>query len=460
VLTDDLSMDLLRLMPHVQDLMRRGMTFNNYYVSDSLCCPSRSSIFTGEFPHNTKIFGNFGRQGGFALFHARGEERQTFNVALRRAGYETAMMGKYLNGYLQTPPIPDTYVPQGWSEWDVAGDGYPEFDYILNQNGSLYAYGNQPSDYLTDVIARKGLSFIDRSTAASRPFFLELSTFAPHQPATPAPRDASRFPGLTAPRPPSWDVLPTNPPEWLAGHLPLTPRQIDKIDTLFRKRAQSVQAVDDMIGHLQGKLQADGVADNTYIVFSSDNGFHLGEYRLREGKMTAFDTDIHVPLVIAGPGVPPGTSTDAMTENIDLAETFAAMGGTTFEGDGRSLLPLLNTGRATDWRNAILVEHHGADMNVADPDFQLAASGNPRTYEAMRTRDFLYVEYNDGETEFYDLPRDPFELHNLAGRLTFPQLVRLHEELAALEQCRGSVDCWSATRIDRPVVQVRRRRHR
>jgi arylsulfatase A-like enzyme len=149
-----------------------------------------------------------------------------------------------------------------------------------------------------------------------------------------------------------------------------------------------------------------------------------------------------------------------MAENIDLAETFAAIGGTKFAGDGHSLLPVLSTGHAADWRNAILVEHHGADMNVADPDFQQAASGNPRTYEAMRTGGFLYVEYNDGETEFYDLQRDPFELRNLAGRLTLQQLVRLHEELSALEQCRGSVDCWDATRIDRPVVQVRRRRHR
>jgi N-acetylglucosamine-6-sulfatase len=460
VLTDDLSMNLLQFMPHVQELMRQGMTFNNYFVSDSLCCPSRASIFTGNFPHNTRIFGNFGRQGGFGLFHARREERDSFNIALHRAGYETAMMGKYLNGYLERPEIPDTYVPPGWSEWDVAGDGYPEFNYVLNRNGSLYAYGNQPADYLTDVIANRGLSFIDRATTDNRPFFLELATFAPHQPATPAPRDADRFPGLTAPHPPSWDLLPSNAPLWLANHRALRPAQIEKINRLFRLRAQSVQAVDEMIARLQARLRADGVADNTYIVFSSDNGFHTGEYRLAPGKMTAFDTDIRVPLVVAGPGVPPGTSTDAMSENIDLAETFAAMGGTNFEGDGHSLLPVLSTGRGADWRNAILVEHHGTDIQGGDPDYQQSASGDPRSYEAMRTRDFLYVEYNDGETEFYDTPRDPFELHNLAGRLTFAQLVRLHEELSALEQCRGSTDCWDATRIDRPVVQVRRRRHR
>jgi arylsulfatase A-like enzyme len=459
VLTDDLSMNLLRFMPHVQAMMRRGMSFDNYFVADSLCCPSRASIFTGNFPHDTRVFGNAGKQGGFHVFHARGEERQTFNVALRRAGYETAMMGKYLNGYLERAPVPDTYVPPGWSEWDVAGPAYPEFNYVLNQNGSLYAYGNQPSDYLTDVIAGRGSSFIDRATTADRPFFLELATFAPHQPATPAPRDASLFPGLMAPRAPSFDVLPTNPPLWLAGHNPLRPRQIAKIDELFRLRAQSVQAVDNMIGQLEARLTADGVADNTYIVFSSDNGFHMGDYRLMPGKMTAFDTDIRVPLVVVGPGVPAGTSTDAMAENIDLADTFAAIGGTKLASDGRSLLPLLNGEHPADWRNAALIEHHGPDQNGADPDFQRSASGNPRTYEAMRTRDFLYVEYNNGETEFYDLVRDPFELHNLAGRLGFSQLLGLHEELVALEQCHGATDCWNAMRIDRPVVQVGRRHH-
>jgi arylsulfatase A-like enzyme len=447
-------------MPHVQELMRQGMSFNDYFVSDSLCCPARASIFTGNFPHNTRIFGNFGPQGGFALFHTRGEEHDTFSVALHRAGYATAMMGKYLNGYLERPEIPNTYVPPGWSEWDVAGYGYPEFDYILNQNGSLYAYGNQPADYLTDVIARRGLSFIDRATTENRPFFLELATFAPHQPATPAPRDARLFGDLTAPRPPSWDTLPTNPPLWLAQHDRLTRREIKQINDLYRLRAQSVQAVDEMIGRLEARLAADGVADNTYIVFSSDNGFHTGEYRLMPGKMTAFDTDIRVPLIVAGPGVPAGTTTDAMAENIDLAETFAAIGGTKLEGDGHSLLPVLHTGRPADWRNAILVEHHGTDLSGRDPDFQQPAAGNPRTYEAMRTHEFLYVEYNNGETEFYDLRNDPFELHNLADRLTVDQRVRLHDEVAALEQCRGPADCWDATRIDRPVVQVRQRRHR
>jgi N-acetylglucosamine-6-sulfatase len=462
VLTDDLSMNLLQYMPQVQAMERRGLTFNNYFVSDSLCCPSRSSILTGNFPHDTDVFGNLGPHGGFHVFYERGEEQHTFAVALQRAGYRTALMGKYLNGYLQTqggdPNVPKTYVPPGWNEWDVAGWGYPEYDYQLNEDGTLVSYGHQPSDYLTDVLAGKGLEFINQSAAAGKPFFLELATFAPHSPYTPAPRDASDFPGVRAPQGPNFNVLPANPPSWLAGRPALTSTQINQINQGYRLRAQAVQAVDDMIGRIEGALAANGLTDDTYLVFSSDNGLHMGEYRLMPGKMTAFDSDIHVPLVVVGPGVPAAQSTDAMVENIDLAKTFTAIGGTNLPGDGHSLLPLLEGQQPTDWRNAILVEHHGPDVRGVDPDFQQPASGNPTTYEAMRTRDFLYVEYKDGEREFYDLRSDPDELDNLAGRLTTSELAVLHSELLGIEHCHTGSSCWAAMHVVRGFMSPARAR--
>lgn len=465
VLTDDLSMDLLPYMPHVQQLQRQGLTFSNYYVTDSLCCPSRSSIFTGNFPHDTRVFSNVGTMGGFHVFHDRGEESQTFAVALQRAGYRTALMGKYLNGYLGVGApanVPATYVPPGWSEWDVAGDGYPELDYTLNENGVLRAYGHRPQDYLTDVLAAKGAGFIDRAAQAGQPFFLELSTFAPHSPYVPAPRHAADFPGLRAPRPPSFDRLPTHAPGWLAMHPPLTAAQMDAIDTVFRRRAQSVQAVDDLIARVEATLAARGIARNTYIVFSSDNGFHTGEYRLAPGKLTAFDTDIHVPLIVAGPGVPAGATTSRMAENIDLAPTFAALGGVAMPCDGHSLVRLLHGAPAPEWRNAVLVEHHGADLRGVDPDFQQPPSGNPRTYEAMRTPRFLYVEYRNGEREYYDVLQDPFELHNVAGRLTLLRRSALHAQLAALERCHTGTACWAAGHVPPPppLSVLPRRAHR
>ncbi len=452
VLTDDLSLNLLRFMPHVQAMERNGVTFRDYFVSDSLCCPSRASIFTGDFPHDTGVFNNVGADGGFNVFHRRGEERRTFAVALQRAGYRTAMMGKYLNGYLEKTArsvgVTNKYVPPGWSEWDVAGWGYPEFNYWLNENGGLHYYGHASQDYLTDVLARRGVRFIDRSAASGKPFFLELATFAPHEPYTPAPRDAHNFPRLRAPQPQNFDVLPTHPPDWLAGHPRLTPAQMTQIDSVFRRRAQSVQAVDDMIAQIEAALSAHGLANNTYLVFSSDNGYHTGEYRLMPGKLTAFNTDIRVPLVIDGPRVPVGRTSDAMVENIDLAKTFAAIAGTTMSADGHSLLSLLRGQKPSGWRKAILVEHRGPVTSADTPDFQEPASGNPDTYEALRTRDFLYVEYADRKNsvsrEFYNLRSDPFELHNTAGTLTGRQRAQLHSELSAIKRCHRGTACWAA----------------
>ncbi|HWG02872.1 MAG TPA: sulfatase, partial [Trebonia sp.] len=308
VLTDDLSMDLLRYMPQVQELQREGLTFRNYFVSDSLCCPSRSSIFTGNYPHDTGVFVNAGRDGGIKAFWAHHDESRTFNLALEKAGYRTAMMGKYLNGYLQGPrrsPIADRAVPPGWSEWDVAGWGYPEYDYTLNEDGHLRSFGHQPRDYLTNVIAHRATRFIGQAADAHRPFLLELATFSPHAPYTPAPRDRHRFPGLAAPEPASFDTLPFGAPRWLAGHGPLDPRQLDDINRVFRRRVQAVQSVDRMLAAVEATLRARDLTRNTYVVFSSDNGLHTGEYRLMPGKLTAFDTDIHVPLVVAGPGIRP-----------------------------------------------------------------------------------------------------------------------------------------------------------
>ena len=262
------------------------------------------------------------------------------------------MMGKYLNGYQPADPVR----PPGWSEWDVAGNGYPQFNYSLNENGHVVQYGDQPADYLTDVLNRKGQDFIGQSAKAGQPFMLELATFAPHAPFTPAPRDADKFPGLKAPRGPAFNEADmSDKPAWIKDHPKLTPKQITKIDTTFRKRAQSVQAVDKMLGDLQAALKANGVDRDTYIVFGSDNGFHLGEHRLAQGKMTAYDTDINVPLVVTGPDVAAGHKVTALAQNTDLCPTFESLGGVPVPDtvDGRSLKPYFSTG-AHPSRDAVL----------------------------------------------------------------------------------------------------------
>jgi N-acetylglucosamine-6-sulfatase len=449
VLTDDLSWNLVRYMPHVLAMQRHGESFSNYFVTDSLCCPSRASIFTGRFPHDTHVTSNSPPYGGFAVFHERGEELETFATALQRVGYRTAMMGKYLNGYQPNggAGVPASFVPAGWNEWDVAGDGYPEFNYTLNHNGQPFDYGSEPSEYLTEVLARKGIGFINQAATARRPFLLELATFAPHSPFVPAPRDAQDFPGLTAPRSPAFDAPTIGAPAWLSHFTPLEPSQIAQIDRQFRERAQAVQAVDRMIAGIESTLAARGLAQNTYIVFSSDNGLHMGEHRLMPGKQTAFDTDIRVPLIVVGPGVPAGRTVPAMAQNIDLCPTFERLGGARVgpNVDGHSLTELLHgQPLAGEWRREVLIEHHGPDTNPEDPDVPTRGAGNPPSYEALRTPTSLYVEYVTGEREYYNLLTDPFELHNIAAHLSPAHLNKLHRALVAMESCHGQRACWRA----------------
>jgi arylsulfatase A-like enzyme len=278
---------------------------------------------------------------------------------------------------------------------------------------------------------------------------IEVATFAPHAPYTPAPRDADAFPGLTAPRTTAFNAPhDPNEPLWLRKHSAIEAPAIASIDRDFRKRVQSVQAVDKMIGELEAAVAAIGEADNTYFVFSSDNGYHMGEFRLMPGKMTAYDTDIKVPLVMSGPGVPAGRVVEEITENIDLHPTFTAIGGaaTAANVDGLSLLSFLHGQTPPEWRKAALIEHHGPVRNVADPDFPDIRSGNPTTYEAMRGPSWLYVEYAGGEKEYHDLASDPDELHNTFAALPGEQKSSLHAMLAALQNCHDARGCSAADR--------------
>jgi arylsulfatase A-like enzyme len=443
VLTDDLSRNLVRYMPEVQKMEKDGTSLQNYFVTNSLCCPSRATTFTGKLPHNTHIFSNAGDDGGFAAFHSRGEEKQTFATSLQSAGYRTALMGKYLNRYNPRAKLGGRkpFVPPGWSQWAVTGNGYPEYNYWLNVNGRPEWHPHRPQDYLTDQIANRGLGFINDSVRLNKPFMLELATFAPHLPATAAPRDMKKYAKLKAPRSPSFNEADmTDKPAWIKNHRPLTQKWIRQIDQQFRSRVRSVQAVNQMIGRVRALLKARGIAKNTYVVFASDNGLHLGEHRLRQGKLTTFDIDIHVPFVAVGPKIKAGRTENALTANTDLCPTFTAMGGgrPLPDVDGKSLLPLLTRQGTWQKRAAVLIEHHGPDLDKNDPDVPLMGSGNPPSYEAVRTLHDEYGEYSDGEREYYNLRKDPYELDNTYKKLKPAQRQRMAALVRRLEHCKGA----------------------
>lgn len=436
ILTDDLSWNLVQYMPHVQQMQRDGMTFSNYFVTDSLCCPSRASIFSGRYPHNHGVLTNTPPTGGFSAFR-RGAEAETFATTLKARGYRTALMGKYLNGY----EAQNHYVPPGWSNFQGSGNGYRGFNYVLSQNGRVAHFGRNRRAYLTDVLRRRGKAFVSRVGRSGNPFLLEIATFAPHRPATPAPRDRHDFPFLQIPRDtPGFDVVPRNAPAWLRGRPALTDAQIAAMNNGYRRRAQSVQAVDELVGQIRRTLRERGLARNTYVIFSSDNGYHMGERRLLAGKMTAYDSDVRVPLIVVGPHVPAGSTMNALAENVDLAPTFMRLAGIKPPSwvDGHGLVDLFHGHLPSPWRDAVLIEHHHPETPNGDPDRQTYSSGNPPSYEALRTATELYVEYVDGEREWYDLTTDPNELHNRFNELAADAKTGLHDRLVLLEACRGA----------------------
>ena len=235
------------------------------------------------------------------------------------------------------------------------GNPYRELGYNLNQNGRIVHYGDGPKDYGTDVYSHLTSDFITRAAHDDKPFFAYLALYAPHVPATPAPRDAHAFPGVKAPRTPSYNEADmSDKPSWLRDVPLMAPATKARVDELYRHRLQSLQAVDDSVADLMTTLQRNGQLDNTYVVFTSDNGYHLGQHRMPAGKLTAYDEDIHVPLVVRGPNVPEDRTRDAMVGSVDLAPTFADLAGVKPPQfvDGRSLVPWLGSGAAPGqcWR--------------------------------------------------------------------------------------------------------------
>ena len=464
ILTDDLDTEYpngtwIEHFPRLKALLAdQGTTFKNFFVSLSLCCPSRTSILRGQYAHNTQIFTNTAPGGGFQKAHDLGREESTFATWLHDAGYRTILIGKYLNGY--PGALRPEYIAPGWDEW-FSGEKnqYRQFNYTANDNGQIVAYGDAPEDYEQDVFRDKAVDFIRRVATAPYPFFMWMTPYSPHQPATFAPRHAAAFPDVTAPRPPTFNQPDVRgAPSWVQHRPLLTPARIKALDALYRKRLQSMLAVEETVEAIITTLRQTGQLDNTYLFFSSDNGFHLGQHRLPAGKNTEFEEDLHVPMIVRGPGVPRGRVLEHLALNIDVAPTFAELAGVPIPDfvDGRSLVPLLHrqVPPVERWRQAFLIEHGflqtgevgrtpadaSNDVEPPDPfDLAVAQPQMPRPFQGLHTHNLVYVHYlSTGELELYNLADDPYEQTSRAGTAD-PQLIRqLANWLGALHNCAGS----------------------
>ncbi len=440
VLADDLDYASAQQMPEIGSLLRDGgASFENASISYPICCPSRSTMLTGEYAHNHNVKGNKRPVGGFEKFREEGNEETSIAARLQENGYRTALIGKYLNGYGQGD---QTYVPPGWDEWYAKLGRYEYSDYDLNENGEVVSYGSETEDYLTDVLSGKATDFVRRAAVDDAPFFAYVSPTAPHSPATPAERHKGTLSDKAAPRPPSYneeDV--SDKPFWIQDLAPITEKESSQIDDRYRERLETTLAVDEMVGSLVDELEAAGELDNTYIVFTSDNGYQLGERRLQHGKKTPYEESAHVPLFVRGPGVSPGSTVENLVLNTDLASTFAELGGLDgFEADGRSLAPLMRGEEPPSWRSAVLLEAFldgKSAGNGGDGEGDQGSRTDQTAFQAVRTETHKYVEHENGEEELYDLQSDPYELENVYETADPALLEDLRARLEALRDCSG-----------------------
>lgn len=367
IYADDMREDELPYVPQTTALLAEGgATFSNYYATFPLCCPSRATTFTGLYTHNHGVNSNL---EGFRKFRERGHEANTVAVALDNAGYRTGLVGKYLNGYQNA-----SHVSLGWDEWHVRLGSNDYNNFNLSDNG----VENHYKGYETDVLAEKAEAFVREE---HKPFFLYLAPSAPHGPSTPAERHKGLYGG--------------------------------------NKRAASLLAVDEMVQRLVQALEETGELANTYVMFSSDNGWMLGEHGIHGGKKTFYEESASVPLLARGPGIPAGTVTQGLVGNHDLAPTFADIAGAGFtRADGRSFLPLLAGG---EWRSALLLENPTPDRGP---------------YKAVLKSGYKYVK-KDGGDKLFDLANDPKEQTNIIGHADPAVVADLRATLEALKHCSG-----------------------
>jgi arylsulfatase A-like enzyme len=392
-LTDDQRWDQLEQMPNVQRLLvDHGVRFENGFVVNSLCCPSRAGSLTGGYSHSTGVYTLTPPLGGYAAF----DDRSTIATWLHDAGYHTALLGKYLNGY------DGTRIPPGWDRWFAfqQNHGNYYYDYSANDDGVLRSFGSDPEDYSTSLITAGAVDFI-RATAG--PLFLYLAPYAPHAPAIPAPGDESAFWSLPPDRPVNYDESDvSDKPAWVRALPGMSGGLRSGTDVLRLNMFRSLLAVDRMVGQVVDAMAETGRLHDTMFVFTSDNGLALGEHRWVHRKESAYEESIRVPLVIRYDPLVRSPRVDGhLVTNIDFAPTAAQLAGVEATGaDGRSLLPLLMS-PAAPWRDDFLIEHE-----------EITGIPDPPTFCGVRTTDHLYVQYATGEEELYDLRTDPYELDN------------------------------------------------
>ncbi len=411
ILSDDERAQGNAVMTNVQHMLaKHGVTFTNFNVTTSECGPSRASILSGQYSHHTGVKDNFGPHGYPAF-----DSSSDLATWLHKDGYETALVGKYLNDYSLDG---NNAIPPGWSDWQ-AMDSVPlekYYDYNVNENGRIVHYGTAPSDYSTTVLTKRALAFL---RTARRPFFLYFAPVAPHLPAIPAPQDIGALDKLPVFRSRSLNQVNVSSYPWASYHSrSLTKAGVDYTDDVRRHQLESLLSLDRSVGQIVDTLARRHELDRTVIVYTSDNGFLWGEHRLG-GKLWPYEPSTNVPLIVRTPWkTANGTRNTKPVLNIDFASTISQLAGIAppLPQDGTSFAPMLR-GKVIPWRRAYIIEYLGKNK---------LRRGGPPPYVALKTPDYLYVKYlYHGWQELYNLRTDPWELRNVVAEPRYATTVTI-----------------------------------
>ncbi|KAJ5385834.1 hypothetical protein N7509_008375 [Penicillium cosmopolitanum] len=475
VITDDqdLQLDSIDYTPHITRHIRdQGTFYRNHFVTTALCCPSRVSLWTGRQAHNTNVTDVHPPYGGYPKFVDRGFNDNFLPVWLQQAGYDTYYTGKLFNAHT----VDNYHSPHvnGFNGSDFLLDPYT-YSYL---NSTYQRNQDAPVSYegyhTTDVITKKALGFLDDALEGERPFFLTVAPVAPHSDVNPGRALAGEIPIMTAPIPLERhehlfkDVkVPRNenfnPDEpsgvsWVRDLPQQNQTVVDYNDHFYRSRLRALQGVDELVDALVSRVEQSEKLDNTYIIYTSDNGFHIGQHRLPPGKTCGFEEDIRVPLFIRGPGIPEGGVEDSVTTHIDLAPTIFELAGIPAREDfDGTAIPITDEFSGTRHEH-VTVEYWG--RAVVEGDYSgIGPDGLPQfpnnTYKSVRLLgegyNFYYSVWCSNEHELYDLSTDPYQLHNLypsttptatkepqiLGRSLSQVISRLDALLLVLKSCQG-----------------------
>ncbi|XP_069475158.1 N-acetylglucosamine-6-sulfatase-like [Ambystoma mexicanum] len=465
ILTDDQDTELGGMTPMTKAralIGQAGASFTNSFTVVPLCCPSRSSLLSGRYPHNHQVFNNSLDGNCSSPDWQKHQEPLAFAVYLQKKGYQTFYAGKYLNQYGQAKAGGVQHIPPGWQIWNGLVGNSRYYNYTLSSNGREEIHGDSyEKDYLTDVIANRTLDFLKKVSRA--PFLVMLCPPAPHSPWTAAPQYDNTYNTTQAPRGGSFDVNGKDK-HWLIRQArnPMSNTSLKFLDNAYRRRWQTLLSVDDLVDKLFLQLQEQKLLDSTYIFYTSDNGYHAGQFSLPVDKRQMYDFDLRVPLLVRGPGIQPNQTRKELVLNIDLAPTFLDIAGVNISEttmDGQSLLPLLVTPPWNGtWRSDFLVEYTGEGHPDSDPSCPRLGPGVSEcfpdcvcedaynnTYACIRTlssTNLQYCEFSDLENfvEVYNMTSDPHQLTNIVVTLKkeHPELLQsMNQRLIQLQACTG-----------------------